>query len=207
MKLLFSLFIIVTLLGLNNCASNSELLNGYSSLLIFSHEGEEYKIFGFSPNETVGYNYLIKQENNEILIKCIDKQQDGTLDEVIVGDISLKEANSIYREAILTASASGFLKEKYFENYYITSDKQNIFEVRTYALADGDIYNFFAVKDINDEDDIYIARDLLANGNLDYFEEGDGDIRQFQSFYDEVIEKGIQDDKIKVSKGTYRIVK
>ena len=207
MKLLIGLITIVFLLGLNSCSSSSELFEDYSSLLLFSHEGEEYKIFGFSPIETLGYNYLIKQDDNEISIRGIDKQQDGTLDEVIVGDISLEEANSIYQKGILTASANGFLTEKYFENYYITSNKHNICELRTYSLADGDIYNFFAVKDFDNEVDIYIARDLLANGNLDYFEEGDGDLKQFQSLYDEVIQKGIQDEKIIVSNGKYYVMK
>ena len=114
MKSLIRFVFILTLLGLHSCASNSELLNNYSNLLTFSHQGEEYKILGFSPQQTEGYNLLIREDQNEILLKCIDKQQDGILDEVIVGDISLEEANNIYQGAISTASAKGSLKQKYF---------------------------------------------------------------------------------------------
>jgi hypothetical protein len=206
MNLILRLLIIVILLGLNNCVSSSELLNNYSSLLTFSHEGQQFKIIGFSPKETEGYNLLIRAEGNDILIKCIDKQQDGILDEVIIGDIPLDKANNIYQEAIMTASLKGSITQKYFEKYYITSNKKNIFELRTYVLADGDIYNFFATKSIND-DDVYITRDLLADGSLDYFEEGEGDLTLFQSLYDEVIQKGIRENKIKVLEGTFQIMK
>ncbi len=206
MKLSLGLITIVFLLGLNSCSSSSELFEGYSSLLIFSHEGKDYKIMGFSPEETQGYNLLILDDGNDILIKCIDKQQDGILDEVIIGDISLDKANKIYKDEILTAASNGTITQKYFENYYITSNKNNMFELRTYVLADGDIYNIFAVKPIND-DVTYILRDLLADGSLDYFEEGEGDLKLFQSFYDEVMQKGIHNEKILVLKGTYHVKK
>jgi len=206
MKLSLGLITIVFLLGLNSCSSSSEIFEDYSSLLIFSHEGKDYKIMGFSPEETQGYNLLILDDGNDILIKCIDKQQDGILDEVIIGDISLDKANKIYKDEILTAVSNGTITQKYFENYYITSNKKNMFELRTYVLADGDIYNIFAVKPIND-DVTYILRDLLADGSLDYFEEGEGDLKLFQSFYDEVMQKGIHNEKILVLKGTYHVKK
>jgi hypothetical protein len=206
MKSIFGLFIVVILLCLYNCGSNLELLNNNSSLLIFSHEGEEYQIIGYSPTGTEGYNYLIRQKDDEILIKCIDKQQDGILDEVILGNISLENANTIYSQAISIASSSGSLKEKNFEKFYITSDRENIFELRTYVLADGDIYNIFAVKPIK-ANVTYITKDLLADGELDYFEEGEGDLKLFQSFYDEVMQKGLQNDKIVVLKGSYQVMK
>jgi hypothetical protein len=206
MKPLLRFAVILTLLGLNHCASNSELLNNYSNLLTFSHQGEEYNILGFSPQETEGYNLLTKKDQNEILLKCIDKQQDGVLDEVLIGNISLEEANTIYQEAISTASANGSLKQKYFEHYYLTSDKENTFELRTYVLVDGETYNVFAVKPIN-KDYSYVLRDLQADGSLDYFEEGEGDLILFQSYYDKVVRKGITRDKINFSDGMYYVRK
>jgi len=206
MKLLFNFAVILILMGLNNCASNSELMNNYSNLLIFSHQGEEYKILGFSPQETEGYNLLVREVQNEILLKCIDKQQDGVLDEVIVGNISLERANNIYQEAIWTASAKGSLKQKYFEHYYLTSDKENTFELRTYVLVDGETYNVFAIKPISNKFS-YVIRDLRADGSLDFFEEGEGDLELFQSYYDEVVQKGISRDKIKFSDGVYYVRK
>jgi len=206
MKSLIRFVLILTLLGLHSCASNSELLNNCSNLLTFSHQGEEYKILGFSPQQTEGYNLLIREDQNEILLKCIDKQQDGILDEVIVGDISLEEANNIYQGAISTASAKGSLKQKYFEHYYLTSDKEHTFELRTYVLVDGETYNVFAIKPFNG-DYSYIIRDLEADGSLDYFEAGEGDLEIFQSYYDDVVRKGISRDKIKFSEGVYYVRK
>ncbi len=204
MKLLLNFSMILMFLGLINCTSKSELMNSYPNLLTFSHQGKEYKILGFFPQDSDGFNLLIRKEQNKILLKCIDKQQDGVLDEVIVGDITLEEANNIYQEGILIAIENGSLKEKQFEHYYLTSDMGNIFELRTYVPVDGETYNIFAVKPISDGR-TYVLRDLEADGSLDYFEEGEGELELFQSYYDKVVQKGISGNKIKLSDGVYYV--
>ena len=206
MKIIINFIVILIFLVLNNCASNSELMNSYPNLLTFSHQGEEYKIVGFFPQDSDGFNLLIKKEQNKILLKCIDRQQDGVLDEVIVGDITLEEANNIYQEGILMALENGALKEKEFEHYYLISDMGNIFELRTYVPVDGETYNIFSVKQIIDGR-TYVLRDLEADGSLDYFEEGEGELELFQSYYDEVVQKGISGNKIKFSAGIYYVMK
>jgi len=204
MKPLLYFAIILLFLGLINCTSNSELMNNYPNLLTFSHQGKEYKILGFFPQESDGFNLLIRKEQNKILLKCIDKQQDGVLDEMIIGDITLEEANNIYQEGILIAIENGSLKEKQFEHYYLTSDMKNIFELRTYVPVDGETYNIFAVKPISDGR-TYVLRDLEADGSLDYFEEGEGELGLFQSYYDKVVQKGISGNNIKLSDGVYYV--
>ncbi len=206
MRLLLNFLVILMVLGLFNCKSNSELMNSYPNLLTFSHQGKEYKILGFFPQDSDGFNLLIRKKQNKIVLKCIDKQQDGVLDEVIVGDITLEEANNIYQEGILIAIENGSLQEKQFEHYYLTSDIGNIFELRTYIPVDGEPYNIFAVKPINDGR-TYVLRDLEANGSLDYFEEGEGELELFQSYYDKIVQKGISGNKIKLSDGMYYVRK
>lgn len=191
-------------LGLNNCTSNSELMNSYPNLLTFSYQGEEYKILGFFPQDLDGFNLLIRKEQNRILLKCIDRQQDGILDEVVVGDITLEEANNIYQEGILIALENGSLKEKQYDHYYLISDMGKIFELRTYVPVDGEPYNIFAVKPISDGR-TYVLRDLEADGSLDYFEEGEGELELFQSYYDKVVQKGISENNIKLSNGVYYV--
>ena len=78
--------------------------------------------------------------------------------------------------------------------------------MRTYVLVDGETYNVFAVKPFNG-DYSYIIRDLEADGSLDYFEAGEGDLEIFQSYYDDVVRKGISRDKIKFSEGAYYVRK
>ena len=125
---------------------------------------------------------------------------------MVLGDISLEEANNIYQEGILMALENGALKEKEFEHYYLISDMGNIFELRTYVPVDEDAYNIFTVKRISDGRS-YVLRDLKADGRLDYFEEGDGELELFQSYYDEVVQKGKSGNKIKLSDGVYYVMK
>lgn len=204
MKLIINIIVILMLLGLNNCTSNSELMNSYPNLLTFSYQGKDYKILGFFPQDLDGFNLLIRKEQNTILLKCIDRQQDGILDEVVVGDITLEEANIIYQEGILIALENGSLKEKQYDHYYLISDMGKIFELRTYVPVDGEPYNIFAVKPISDGR-TYVLRDLEADGSLDYFEEGEGELELFQSYYDKVVQKGISGNNIKLSNGVYYV--
>jgi len=204
MKLIINIIVILMFLGLNHCTSNSELMNSYPNLLTFSYQGEEYKILGFFPQDLDGFNLLIRKEQNRILLKCIDRQQDGILDEVVVGDITLEEANNIYQEGILIALENGSLKEKQYDHYYLISDMGKIFELRTYVPVDGEPYNIFAVKPISDGR-TYVLRDLEADGSLDYFEEGEGELELFQSYYDKVVQKGISENNIKLSNGVYYV--
>lgn len=204
MKLIINIIVILMFLGLNNCTSNSELMNSYPNLLTFSYQGEEYKILGFFPQDLDGFNLLIRKEQNRILLKCIDRQQDGILDEVVVGNITLEEANNIYQEGILIALENGSLKEKQYDHYYLISDMGKIFELRTYVPVDGEPYNIFAVKPISDGR-TYVLRDLEADGSLDYFEEGEGELELFQSYYDKVVQKGISENNIKLSNGVYYV--
>jgi hypothetical protein len=81
---------------------------------------------------------------------------------------------------------------------------KNIFELRTYVPVDGETYNIFAVKPISDGR-TYVLRDLEADGSLDYFEEGEGELGLFQSYYDKVVQKGISGNNIKLSDGVYYV--
>ena len=77
---------LVIIVGLTHCASSSHTQGDYTSILKFYSGGNEYTIMSFLSKDDIGYNILMREENNELIIKCIDKQQDGKLDEVLGGD-------------------------------------------------------------------------------------------------------------------------
>jgi hypothetical protein len=146
-------------------------------------------------NDATGYNILMREENNNIIIKGIDKQQNGELDEVLEGDFSLEDANKIYTDGLEAAKERGMLTKRNFERYYNFSDKKYDYEIRTYILVQGDNYNVFAAKK-KSGNNIIIIMDEKADGILDNFQQGNGDIIKFQTLYEEVLRQGIINHRV-----------
>ncbi|MGB5896072.1 MAG: hypothetical protein WBG58_17995 [Ignavibacteriaceae bacterium] len=187
--------ILVIGISLTHCASSTDIQGDYSSILKFYSGGNEYTIMSFLSTDAIGYNVLMREENNKVIIKGIDKQQDGELDEVQEGDISLADANKIYADGLAAAKEMGMLKQRDFERYYNFSDKIYDYEIRTYILAHGDNYNLFAArKKIGNN--VIIMMDEKADGLLDNFQEGSGDIIKFQALYEEVLRQGIINHRV-----------
>ena len=193
-------------IGLAGCSSGSNSQNGYSSLLRVNVSGTEYLIMSFSPKDTEGYNLLIREENNKIIIKCIDRQQDGIIDEVVEGNISIDEANIIYSKAIQMAESKGSVKKKYFERYYRMTAKDHYYEIQTYILASGERYNIFTVVEKTTNNTFNIV-DENADGLLDTFQTGGGEIKIYQQLYEMVIQEGIKDKRIHFENGIYQVNK
>ena len=187
--------ILASIIGLTHCASSSHTQGDYSSIIKFYSGGNEYTIMSFLSTDAIGYNVLMREENNKIIIKGIDKQQDGELDEVQQGDISLADANKIYADGLAAAKELGMLTEKNFQRFYNFSDRIYDYEIRTYILAHGDNYNLFAAKK-KTRNDIIIIIDEKADGKLDNFQQGSGDIINFQALYEEVLQHGIVSKRV-----------
>jgi hypothetical protein len=146
-------------------------------------------------NDATGYNILMREENGNVIIKSIDKQQNGELDEVLEGDFSLADANKIYADGLALAKEKGMLTKRNFERYYNFSDKIYDYEIRTYILVQGDNYNLFAARK-KTGNNIMIMMDEKADGKLDNFQEGSGDIIKFQTLYEEVLRQGIINHRV-----------
>jgi len=192
---ILQVIILVMIIGLTHCASSSHSQGEYTSILKFYSGGNEYTIMSFSHEDVTGYNVLVREENDKVILKSIDKQQDGELDEILEGNISLDNANKIYSEALTVAKKRGMLKKMYFERYYNFSDKIYDYEIRSYILAQGDNYNLFAAKQ-KGFNNVIIIIDEKADGLLDKFQQGSGDIIKFQALYEEVLRQGIVSKRV-----------
>ncbi len=192
---ILQVLILVMIIGLTHCASSTEIQGEYTSILKFYSDGNEYSIMSFSHEDVTGYNILVREENDKIIIKSIDKQQDGELDEVLVGDLTLADARKIYADGLVAAKEMGMLKEKNFERFYNFSDKIYNYEIRSYILVQGDNYNLFAAKE-KGFNNVIIIIDEKADGLLDKFQQGSGDIIKFQALYEEVLKQGIVSKRV-----------
>ena len=80
------------------------------------------------------------------------------------------------------------------------------YEIRTYILAHGDNYNLFAAKK-KARNDIIIIIDEKADGKLDNFQQGSGDIINFQALYEEVLQHGIVSKRVVNTDKVYLVAK
>jgi hypothetical protein len=162
----------------------------------FSYEGKEYRIESVTPSYSEGYNILSLRDGNNLLIKGIDKEQDGQLDELQVGKITLDEARKIYREGILEGERRGYLRKRTFAREYKASDPMSDYVLATYILATGEVYNRLTIsrKQVFGDPDVIFDTD--ADGQIDRIEQGFEALSSYQKTYNDVLERGLKDRRI-----------
>ena len=170
----------------------------------FMYKGVMYTIESVTPNFLEGYNLLTRREGERIVLRGIDKEQDGVLDEVAIGNLSLEEAAVIYDQGIKAGEERGYVKTRSFTREFITRIGNDQMVLATYLLALGDIYNKLQI--VNERGERAVAVDMGSDGRLDRVEMGDLDLERFQTFYEAVLTKGLNLQKIKDDEGLYIVV-
>jgi hypothetical protein len=186
---------VILLLVLNGCSTVSGPkveIGGYS----FLFDGREYRIESVTPNYSEGYNILSLRDGDRLLLKGIDKEQDGKLDELVAGSIPLEEANAIYCEGIREGDERGYLKKRTFAREYKTTDPIYSYVLATYVLALGEIYNKLTISNKQIFQETAILVDQEADGQLDRIDHGLDSIQHYQKLYQEVLNRGMKENKI-----------
>lgn len=167
----------------------------------FDFEGKTYRIDSVTPNFLEGYNILILREGEQLVIKGLDKEQDGVLDELTIGDISLEKAKEIYREGILEGKRRGYIRVRSIAREFRTVIDSNRYILVTYILALGEIYNKLTIEYSFGEDTVVV--DSEADGILDRVEMGDKSLGHYQKIYRMVLGRGIKDGDVVKTDGMY----
>ena len=196
----FLLMIIITI----HCSSRRPVIEmgGYT----FEYEGRTYRIESMTPNFLVGYNLLILEKEGQLILKAMDKEQNGVIDEVVIGDITRREADKIYHEGIEEGRRLGYIKTRIVAREYRTSDRRYTYVLVTYLLAVGDIYNEFSVYERHFIQKNATSVDLEANGILDQSKKGEKPLGFYQKLYREILDKGVREGRIKKKDGYYIVV-
>jgi hypothetical protein len=177
-------------------------IGGYT----FEHNGKEYRIESVTPSYSEGYNILTRREGDRLLFKAIDKEQDGQLDELSMGDMTLDEARAIYREGILEGEHRGYLKKRTFAREYRTSDSFYDYELATYILATGEIYNKLTLMKKQAFLDASVIIDQDADGQIDRIEKGFGTVSEYQRLYRSLLDRGMREQKVTLREKRYIVV-
>jgi len=173
---------------------------------MFNYNNLTYRIESVTPSNMEGYNILSRLENEHIVFKAIDKEQNGTLNEVLIGDLTLKDANAIYQVGIKEGERLGYIKKRTFAREYRTYDELNNYLLATYLLAVGDVYNKFRITSRHIISSEIVVIDLDADGKLDKVENGDMGLNFYQKYYDKILARGLKEMKIEKRNGTYIVL-
>jgi hypothetical protein len=176
-------------------------IGGYT----FSYRGKDYRIESVTPNYSEGYNLLTSRRDGQLVLKGIDKEQDGELDDLLIGDLTLEEAKATYREGILEGERRGFLRKRTFSREYKTSDALFDYTLSTYVLATGEIYNKLVVESKQTFQGQVVLLDNDADGQIDRIDAGMESPSVYQKIYADVLDKGVKAERIERSGGRYLV--
>jgi hypothetical protein len=141
-----------------------------------------------------------------VVLDAIDKEQDGLIDHVDKGDISLEKAQDIYNMGLRRAGETGYIKHRVLTDVYRTSDNMNDYVLNTYNLAIGDVYNRLAIIDRLNESNADVVLDEGADGNLDKVGQGSGRLQDYQVLYSYVLAQGLREGQVMMSDGKLLVV-
>jgi hypothetical protein len=177
----------------------------YRGTFTFAYEGAAYEITSLVIPANGGHNYLLLREGNRLLLRAKDADQDGTLDTLLVGTVSLENANHIYAQGLAEAQARGKYQVRQSTRYYTSSRPGYTCLVQTYLLSAVDAYNKFILVDTITGDET-VSVDLDADGVLDEVERGDGTLEASQKAYAATLQEGIRTGRITRTDNKYTVM-
>lgn len=164
-------------------------------MFAFVHDGERFEIVSIVTPTGPGGNFLVRFDDGQILLRASDYDQDGLLDTLMVGDLTLDRANEIYQigieEAILRGRFAVYPRSTVYE---LTTDER-IFAIRTYRPSSGRPYNKFIIYAPHSREEIVLI-DTNADGVLDSVERGHQRLEASQASYERILALGLREGKI-----------
>lgn len=199
---LYRLFIILPILIIiYSCAASEMQVSEFE----FNYNNENYLIrSAYCPNNPQSCNQLI---GNGFI--AVDMNQDRIIDNISKGDISLSQAQEIYDYCLTLLAREGKLNEiDRSTNKFTLRDIDFNYELSSFKPLTGSPFNEFAITDKGNKTNfqqIVILIDNDADGILDELVKGVLPLKEAQAHYDLVIEKGLNQGKIRKENG-YMIV-
>ncbi|MCH8567463.1 MAG: hypothetical protein LAT67_04340 [Balneolales bacterium] len=192
------------------CRPTADL--GESTLFLFMFEDRQYEILGYNqiPDREGGINDIILRDSGEVTLWMRDWNQDGYVNSIIKGDISIGQANEIYLAGIRTALEAGKYQEREYERKFEYRDGYFTYEIITVVAEQSELvsdwYNIFVVNDLRNRVSISI-RDLDQNGLLDD-PLTPGEVKGYwQDFYTLSLQEGLMKRRIEFKEGRYTVNK
>jgi len=189
----YATLLLALVLYVGGCATTNPEPERHS--FAFTYEGDPYEIISVVVPTGGGGNYLALYEGNRFLIRAKDRDQDGRIDTVLVGDITLETANRIYAAGIAEAQRQGKYRETISSRVYELIQAGHTYLIQTYVVDAGRSYNKFILYDTAiGQETVFV--DAEGDGILDSVASGDADLDASQPVYEMVLQEGIRDGRI-----------
>lgn len=190
-KRVFSFFLgsLLSIFMLYGCASQKPQLN--ASMYRFTYDNAEaYRIRSISSEDTsASYNELIGQN-----VLAVDFDQDRILDYIVLGEMSLSEAQKVYEHGISNLAKENKLRVRTPDIFrYIHASNGLQIEIISFRPANAPPFNEFKIIDKRPVvcPEPIIVLDKNADGTLDETLKGPAAPQDVQSQYLEAIGAGL----------------
>lgn len=198
-KLIFALVYLASLPAVVGCGSTKTERTQFQ--FTFQYDGAEYLIISVVVSSDGGHNFLTRREDGELVFSAKDEDQNGVLDTILVGNMSLASANHIYARGIELARNQGRYREipgtRIFEYRMLGS----VYVVQSLTPDVGQFLNRFTY--FNSYRTEIICMDDDADGVLDRIQHGLADLEVSQELYETVLKVGVQRGLIRAVDNRY----
>lgn len=163
----------------------------------FDHKGEHYRIRSVqATSKDLSFNELISRR-----FVAVDYGQDGLIDEVTLGEVTVAQAQELYEVALETLASKGKLRlagprGKSYEE----QDAKYHYEIRTLCPGARECFNQFRiVRDRRAPNpEVTVAIDRQADGTIEVVVKGPHALEQVQSLYAQMLKRGIDKGRLVV---------
>ena len=179
------------------CAASTPSDQSGNRVFSFEHEGLAYEIYSLDLPAGAPLNVLLRRAPDQrVVLRAKDVDQDGTIDTVLVGELSLAAANAVYRAGIAEAQNRGRYTRRLPADVFRVAADSGYYAVQTFVLDMDRSYNSFVIHDAaRQETSILIDTD--ADGVLDAAQRGSARPDDAQSLYEAVLREGIEAGRIR----------
>ena len=176
------------------------------NVFTFDHDGHSYQIVSINTETGEGTNFLnLVDENGMEALSARDLDQDGTLDVIIKGQLSLEEANFIYSAGISNAKLKGSYNEREPLRSFEATHSNTLYTIRSYYVEDLTLTNMFIIHNASGGHES-ILEDITGDGVLDHIEKGSITLEEAQLLYDIILKAGIEKGRIELIGTTYVVL-
>lgn len=199
MKTPFAIACLALALSIAGCSSTNTARKTH--LFLFEHEGEEYQIISVVESSSAGHNYLTLREDGQLVLSAKDEDQDGILDSMVKGDMSLIAANDIYSVGIGLARDRGKYRELPGSRTFEIWQQGHTSTIRTTTTDSGSLSNTFVYFGVTGRE--IVALDDNADGTLDRIVRGAANLEDSQKQYALALKEGVRLGRIRQSQGQF----
>ncbi len=180
------LFIVAALIG---CAQQQPKLT--VSQYRYTMNDESFRIRSIQSSEkSHSYNEVIGDK-----FLAVDYDQDGVLEAVLLGEVSLAEAQKVYDYGLNSLFQANKLQVRPPDFTRYVEERGNLqFEIRSFRPTHAPPFNQFRITNTRTliPAEVLVFVDQDADGVLDGVLKGDVSLEKFQSEYQEMIQNGLR---------------